>query len=1268
MTGADWIKPLAVAALLTSVGAGMFAQSRQPTPVPSGSAILPSVELAGTLTDLYGHPLEDTALTLRNEGSGVEEHTITGKKGSYRFIGLASGAYTLEATQKSLGRGRLEGIPISGEAVERILTAMDFERPPNETAPKSAVLSLPVERTPVVPSIKTPIPDVQIPLVPLAIKPLESQTLSGARKVCPPLAVPAPTAPNLTAELMPLPIAVLPLNGLSVPRPAREMLATVTPVIDALLPLAPLQVLALVGKNRSDLIRPATATAQTGTSSLTGEEVQALPASGRHWESFVLDTPGTVASGGGGAQASGEQRTVSLDGVEISLAFSGNSTGPVAADEDKSGQPRMAQPWAGGYEKAIGELAIHSVETVADHLGAESEQRQGGRIEIQTEHGSNALHGQGFYFDRQNTWGAQNPFTRWVKETQPPTAITTPTFTAEGYTPPDHEVTWGFGLGGRIRRNQLFWFAALDRNQRNDPGISTVKNPGEFFLQPSNDSMQVLSARLGLSSANPVEEGLAAYSKFLETLAGLLGPAARTASQDVGFARIDWQATERQRFTLEATGARWSSAGGGLTRVSEVYGNHSFGSSQASEACLMGRWESYLTPNLLAVAQATAGREILDAKPSSPSSFEKTLLSGNAWGQLPQIVADPRYGFTLGNPSRFGAGSYPDEHLYQAQGTLDWVRGNLLLKAGFEGAHANDATSLLRNQTGSYSYSDLGNFASDALSFAAFGLSGQLNRLQQHNCDQTGTVWRDSLGQLHGLGYLPCYAYYSQTLGPSDWYLSSNNVAGFVTTQIQSKKYFVLSAGLRWEHDLWPPPLAKLNNPELALTEQVPALGGQWGPRVSLALGQGESHWPVLRLGYGIYFGRTQNAVLETALTQTGSLQGDLNFFLRPTDNLNAGGAPPFPAVLNGDPGSVVKPGAIEFASNFREPEIHQAVVAVEERLPGKVTLTASAEVSLGRRLPISIDTNFDPAVNPGTLTYGVADGTGLGPLKTAQITVPFYASWPSATSPSGFAGRLNPDYQQIAQIQSRANSTYEAAMVSISRNERKGVSVHARYTYSHAMDWNPNESSQVSGSDLLDPAHFNLEYGTSDLDVRHSASAMLLWEAPWKLRGVAGSLGNGWMLSGIGQFHSGSPYTMRTAGSLSEEFNVKTGAAIVALAPGMNGSGGDNRLYGVGRNTYRYPATWKADLRLGKRFNLGKMRDLELLAESFNLFNHQNVTELETVGYSIRPGTTAGGLPTLNFLTGLKANTTAFGQPLNVNASDFLRERQVQIGIRIRF
>ena len=354
--------------------------------------------------------------------------------------------------------------------------------------------------------------------------------------------------------------------------------------------------------------------------------------------------------------------------------------------------------------------------------------------------------------------------------------------------------------------------------------------------------------------------------------------------------------------------------------------------------------------------------------------------------------------------------------------------------------------------------------------------------------------------------------------------------------------------------------------------------------------------------------------------------------------------------------------------------------------------------LSLGRRLPISIDTNFNPSVNPSTITYGVKDPTGTGPIKAAQITVPFYASWPFTECPAGAplnpasqCGRRYADYQQIAQITSRANSTYEAATIKIARYERQGLSFHANYTYAHAMDWNPNETTLVAGSDVLDPANFSQEYGTSNLDVRHSAAITAIAEAPWKLHGIAGRLVNGWALSGIGQFRSGLPYTMRTSGSLPEEFDT-TGNAITGLGPGMNGSGGDNRVYGqgsdgrtynIGRNTFRYPNTWKADLHLAKRFDIGETRQLELIAETFNLFNHQNVTELETTGYSIENSGSSGTLPTLCYLTintagsascGISTLTgsgipiAAFGKPLNVNAIDFYRERQIEIGLRMRF
>ena len=209
--------------------------------------------------------------------------------------------------------------------------------------------------------------------------------------------------------------------------------------------------------------------------------------------------------------------------------------------------------------------------------------------------------------------------------------------------------------------------------------------------------------------------------------------------------------------------------------------------------------------------------------------FRAGFLNGswNNYGQLPQIVVDSRYGFTIGNPSRFGQGSYPDEQLYHGQEMLDWVHNKLLVKAGFELDHNADATSMLRNQTGTYVYSNVQNFISDALAFLKYGFADALDKDNPHNCGATTSEW----------GSQPCYSYYSQTMGPANWHLSTNDWAGYATAQWQPSKFAVFSAGLRWEREQLPPPIAALANPDLPQAGKMPDLGNNWGPRISLAIG-----------------------------------------------------------------------------------------------------------------------------------------------------------------------------------------------------------------------------------------------------------------------------------------------------------------------------------------------------------------------------------------------------------------------------------------------
>lgn len=1239
-----WPSSVVIAALLLCAARVGLSQT-----VPCGS-------LSGKLTDLHSVPVAGAIVWARNQATGAELRSATAKNGAFHFDCLIPGDYALEAQSARLGRGQVGDIEIDAGQMAQVQAAIAFALPvprpvPGGTPFIAAQLLVEAISLHPEPPLGMALPTRRVRLPAWAMLPSQRVELRAALQTAAMEDLPL-TATDIHYSPRPLPGAAA-RPGPEPPPPAFRAAASVATAADAV--RQTLRGAAL--PRQQQLVGAQNQGTTTGAESttLSADQLQSLPASGRRWQEFVLDTPAASTQTGNSAESAArgavrEPAAVTIDGVSRRLAF-GASGSWLRARGNAMDMP------------SVSESAIRQVSTVDTDADASSSHAAGGLLTVHTRSGGNALHGQAFFFDRQSNWGAHNPFTQWVRETQAGTSIATPVFTPEPFTPPDHEMMWGAGMGGRILRNRLFWYGALDGLGRNHPGLAMVREPDQFFAQPTSDDLQVLGARSGLTGVNAIR----AYSGMLETLAGLLGPAPRTASRWTGFARLDWQAGERSHFMLEGTGARWNAPGGGVGRVSEMLGTHSFGSSRSSEQWIMGRWEAFLTENLLAVTQFSTGRTIQSRSPEAPSAFEQQFLAGNLWGQLPQIAVDSRYGFTIGNPARFGQGSYPDERRYQAQESLSWVRGKMVFRSGFTFAHAADATSMLRNQTGTYSYASVENFISDVLAFERYP-SDSLDPMHQHGCDQTGRVWHNAQGP-QGLGYLPCYAYYTQTVGPAAWRLSTADWAGYASSEYQLRPRLLLSAGLRWERELLPPPIAALVNPDLPLTARLPSLGNNWGPRLGLAWGRGEGRWPVIRLGYGIYYAPVPNEVVETVLTQTGSPHGDLRLFLRPTDDLPnyGGGAPPFPYVLTGLPGKVIKPGAVEFAPAFHNPEIHQASLSVEQSLPGHLHFTASAMLSLGRRLPSSVDTNFQPSVNPGTITYTVKDPTGKGPIKTPQITVPFYADWPSPASPGGVAGRLNPNYQQIVEVFSRANSTYEAAMFRLMRYSRRGLNFNLRYTLAHAMDWNPDQSLWVEGNNVLDPADFRLEYGTSSLDIRNSLFTSLLYRAPWRLRGPAGRLANAWMLSAVGYLHSGRPYTMRTSGSLPGEVDAN-GNLIEALATGMNGSGGDNRVYGVGRNTYRYPLTWKADLRLARHFNLGQSRQLELLAETFNLFNHQNVTRLETTGYYISRGSSVSDPPTLTFLSGTKINTTAFGKPLDINATNFYRERQIQFGLRMRF
>jgi hypothetical protein len=1006
------------------------------------------------------------------------------------------------------------------------------------------------------------------------------------------------------------------------------------------------------------------------TTTLSAEELGAFPVEGRDanrdWQAIAASIP-SAAPVAQSAQA-GTHAAAIAESIELvpdqELTLAGPNATPGAELESTAVDSiatlpafRTESSHRGQPAATLGPSAVESLHARIGDAPADLGPGIAGGVGYRSARGHNGLHGQAFYLSRQSLWGALNPFTQWIRQTAPADGVTIAQFTPEPYSPANSQQTFGLGIGSQILRNKLWWFAALDGQLRSDPAVATVRHPDEFFNQPSNDELTVLAARLDLPGPAILENAAAAYSSALNGLSTVLGPVPRRSNQEQAFARIDWQITERHHLNLESGYSRETAPAGAIRATSATFGSHSFGNSQAADLWQLAQWQSFLTANLLNALSTEYRTYALSDTPQTPSAFEAPLLVSST-SQLPEIIADSKYGLVLGTPARLTSSRYPFESLLSAQESLSWVHRAHLIRAGLSFDHAADSTHSLLNQAGTYSYADVLNFLSDRASFIAYGFNAINNpTIPQHNCDPTGRVHATD-GVILGLGPYPCYAWFTQTIGPANWHVSTNNLAAFVTEQWQPAHNFTLSAGLRVESEQLPPPNAFVDNPTLPQTESIPKPGLAWAPRLGLA-------WQpvpgtVLRLGGGLYYGRIDNTTLLAALTQTGSSEGDLNYFFKPTDN----NAPPFPYVFSAAPSGSVAPGATAFAPHFRQQEVDQAVVSLEQQLPSHWALYLSGMASLGRRLPISIDTNLERAIDSSgkqqTVTYNVVDSLSVGPLKSQTVTVPFYSERPT------------PAYQQISTLFSRANSTYQAAMIRLIRYGGNGLNLHAHYLYAHATDWNPNETAQLAGSDSLDPDDFALEYGTSSLDIRSSAGLTVLYQAPWKLEHLSGALANGWGIAGTGNYHSGLPFTMRTTGYIPAFY---AGSVLVeGVAPGVNGSGGDNRLYEVGRNTYRYPAVWTGNLRLSRRFDLHHNRQLELLAESFNLFNHQNVTLLETTGYYIQRGATNGSNPTLNFMTGLTAagapslTSVEFGKPLNVNATDYFRPREIQLGLKARF
>ena len=942
------------------------------------------------------------------------------------------------------------------------------------------------------------------------------------------------------------------------------------------------------------------------STNLDADAIHGLPSNGRRWSDFALLTPAVVPDQKG-------YGLLSFRGISVLL----NNNTMDGADNNQAFFSEERGRSSIGYSTS--EASVREFQVNASNYSAEYGRAAGGVVNTVTHSGTNTFHGSSFFYDRDNQWGAQNPYSELTTESP------TGTFASTPFTPRDWRKQWGSSAGGPIQHNKLFWFFAYDQSRRNFPAISQPGNAAKFFAEPTNDELTVLRERLNAPTNGSAKQQ---YDNVLTDLAGETGAVPRTASQLILFPKLDYQPNDRNHIAVLFNHMNWNSPNGFQTQTSAQYGIASFGNSIVKDDWAIAHWNTFLSATKMNDVLFQYGRDFEAQISTPPSPFEEANLTANPPHTAPQVsLLSSSYGLRIGKPSALDRTAFPDEHRTQINDVFTAVLGNHIAKAGVDYNYVSDLTNNLYGGGGQYVYDSMTGFVSDLLAPSKCGASS------------------DSFGNL------PCYSYFQQALGPSAFGMATNDYAAFVSDDWRVARNLTVTAGLRYEYQQLPPANPNLANPQIPQTGHLPQDRNNFGPRLGFAWDIFGHGLTVFRAGYGMYYGRIINSTISSALVSTGSANGQLTYKIKPTDQ----GAPAFPYVFASSIANGIKPAAVYFDPHFQNPQVHEAEASIAQKLGPRGELSLSALASLGRELPNFVDTNIDlSAIN--TITYNLKDASGLGPLS-AQYTTRL------------FTARINPNYQQITDIFSETNSKYEAGIITLKERISSSVRVQAHYTYSHAMDYNQNETTFADADDVLDPTNFAAEYGPSNFDVRQRVTGFIMLRTPWKLSGLIGTFLNGFAASPTLSAQTGLPFTMRTAGSIPDlhfvdELNrlqVQSG-----LGYSINGSGGDNRIPGVGRNTYRYPGTINADARFSKDITVSEKTKVQILADVFNVLNHENVTAIDTTGYYIGNGTTAGSNATLTYNT--NGTQPLFGQIQNVNSTTLYRPRQIQIGLKIFF
>jgi carboxypeptidase family protein/TonB-dependent receptor-like protein len=413
------------------------------------------------------------------------------------------------------------------------------------------------------------------------------------------------------------------------------------------------------------------------------------------------------------------------------------------------------------------------------------------------------------------------------------------------------------------------------------------------------------------------------------------------------------------------------------------------------------------------------------------------------------------------------------------------------------------------------------------------------------------------------------YSTYQQAFGAPSQFQSNPNLGLFVQDEWRPRGDLTINAGLRYDLQWLPEPVALDTN--------------NVSPRVGVAFAPGDGR-TVVRASAGAYFDRIPLRATSNALQRDGSKYqvAQLSF--------GQSAAPVFPAVLPSFPSGLL------ISTTTINPDIstghsRQAGIEVERALGGRVAATLGYSYLRGSGIIMQRN------VNVPTLTVAQANALGVANL-----------------------GRPNPQFANISQYDALGDSWFNGLTASMIARPASWTRARVSYTWSRALDDAGNAffNTPQDNFDIL------ADKGPSDNDQRHRivVSGTVGAGGPGR-PGGSGAAGasrasSRWLATMFRGFQLGYVFSYATAAP----FNVVTGTDR------NNDTTVNDRPAGVERNSQRLSCfsnvaescgTPSVDLRVSRLVGWHRHR-IELMLEAFNVFNRVNVV---SVNNTFGPGAT---------------------------------------------